>query len=75
MNNITIKEKLERGLPVYMMDDFLDSAIRMTFDGRKTYTFLKHKGVEEVQIPTSAKICFDIRNGGVEITKEQYESY
>lgn len=75
MNNISIKEKLEKGLSVYMMDDFLGSAIRMTFNGKRTNTYLKHRGSKEIQISTQEKICFDIRIGGVEITKEQYELY
>lgn len=75
MNTISIKEKLENGASVYIMDDFLGAAIRMNFDGTKTITYVKHRGMEEKQVSTSEKICFDVRLGGVEITKEQYESY
>lgn len=67
-----IRETLDRGEQVFMKDDFLEVAIRLT--GGDT-SFLKHKGHEEREISHTYEVFLDVEMGGEFITEQEYLDY
>ena len=76
MNLDKIYKMLNDGLTVYMFDDFIEAAIRITppVEG-KSRAYLKHKGRSEVEISPSYKTVFDIELGGKFFTQKEYDRY
>lgn len=76
MNLDKIYEMLKKGQVVYMFDDFIEAAIRITppVEG-KSRAYLKHKGRTEVELSPSYKTVFDIELGGKFFTQKEYAQY
>ena len=76
MNLDKICEMLNNGQSVYMFDDFIEAAIRITppIEG-ESRAYIKHKGRTEVEVSPSYETVFDIELGGKFFTQKEYAKY
>lgn len=70
-----IGQKLEKREIVYIKDDYEEKAIRIIPNAESSIVYIKFKGKNEYLIDRTSKLVFDIKLGGDEITKEEYENY
>lgn len=69
----TLKETIEKEGEVFIKDNFLEAAIRLVWNGKKTTYFLKHYRQKEISIHSLNKTAFDVMLGGEKTTKEIYQ--
>lgn len=75
MNQKTLQKRLLAGETVYILDDFEEAAVRLVYDDKKTESFIKHKGRNEIAIPQSNETVCEIILSGEEISKSEYDEY
>lgn len=75
MNQKTLQKKLLAGISVYILDEFEEAAVRLTYEDGVTKAYIKHKGRKEVSIPQSNETVCEIILSGKEISESEYGKY
>lgn len=75
MNQKTLQKKLLAGNSVYILDEFEETAVRLTYEDGATKAYIKHKGRMEVSIPQSNETVCEIILSGNEISESEYGKY
>jgi SpoU rRNA methylase family enzyme len=70
-----MQKKLSAGKTVYILEDFYDAVIRLVPTDSNTISYIKHKGRREIEIDHTEDVVMQIKLGGTEITKEEYDRY